>query len=126
MDGRPPPPSAAAAETGGALAPLRHTVFRWLWLASLASQMGTWAQNVGAVDLMSALAPTAVMLALVQTATTLPGLFLGLPAGALADVIDRRRLLVAASAWMLAVSALLAITTMAHLTSSWWLLGLTF
>src|ERR1700724_2373052 len=72
------------------------------------------------------LAPTAVMLALVQTATTLPGLFLGVPAGALADVIDRRQLLVAASAWMLAVSALLAITTVAHLTSSWWLLRLTF
>jgi MFS family permease len=59
------------------------------------------------------------MLALVQTATTLPGLLLGLPAGALADVIDRRRLLVAASGWMLAVGAILAIATIAHLTSSW-------
>jgi MFS family permease len=116
----------AAPASVGALAPLGRSVFRWLWLASLASQMGTWVQNVGAVDLMSALAPTAVMLALVQTATTLPGLFLGLPAGALADVIDRRRLLVAASGWMLAVSAILAITTIARLTSSWWLLGLTF
>src|SRR6266700_1212794 len=126
MDGRPPPPAAAAAETGGALAPLRHTVFRWLWLASLASQMGTWVQNVGAVDLMTLLAPTPLMLALVQTATTLPGLFLGLPAGALADIVDRRRLLVAAAAWMLLVSLLLAMTTFAHLTSSWWLLALTF
>jgi MFS family permease len=122
-----PPQAPAAPQTSvGALTPLRRTVFRWLWLASLSSQMGTWVQNVGAVDLMSALAPTAVMLALVQTATTLPGLFLGLPAGALADVLDRRRLLATASAWMLAVSALLAITTIAHLTSSWWLLALTF
>src|SRR6266700_1233294 len=125
MDGRPPPPAAAPAATEGALAPLRHTVFRWLWLASLASQMGTWIQNVGAVDLMTLLAPTPLMLALVQTATSLPGLFLGLPAGALADVIDRRRLLVAASGWMLLVAALLAVTTLAHLTSSWWLLALT-
>jgi MFS family permease len=116
-----PPPNGE-----GAFAPLRHTVFRWLWLASLASQMGTWVQNVGAVDLMTVLAPTALMLALVQTATTLPGLFLALPSGALADVLDRRRLLVAASAWMLAVSALLAVTTFAHLTSAGWLLALTF
>jgi MFS family permease len=120
------PPGAAPAGGGGAFAPLRHTVFRWLWLASLASQMGTWIQNVGAVDLMTVLAPTALMLALVQTATTLPGLFLALPSGALADVLDRRRLLVAASVWMLAVGALLAVTTFAHLTSAWWLLALTF
>ncbi|MDQ6899944.1 MAG: MFS transporter [Candidatus Dormibacteraeota bacterium] len=110
----------------GPFGPLRHTVFRWLWFASLASQMGTWIQNVGAVDLMTVLAPTALMLALVQTATTLPGLFLALPSGALADVLDRRRLLVVASVWMLGVSALLAVTTLARITSAWWLLALTF
>jgi MFS family permease len=120
------PSGEAPANSEGAFAPLRHTIFRWLWLASLTSQLGTWIQNVGAVDLMTLLAPTALMLALVQTATTLPGLFLALPSGALADVLDRRRLLVVASAWMLGVSALLAVTTFAHLTSAWWLLALTF
>ncbi|MBJ7596828.1 MFS transporter [Candidatus Nephthysia bennettiae] len=120
------PPGVAPANGEGPFAPLRHTVFRWLCLASLASQMGTWIQNVGAVDLMTVLAPTALMLALVQTATTLPGLFLALPSGALADVLDRRRLLVVASVWMLGVSAHLAVTTVAHLTSAWWLLALTF
>src|SRR5256885_718069 len=75
---RAAPWAAPPANGEGAFAPRRHTVFRWLWLASLASQMGTWIQNVGAVDVMTVLAPTALMLALVQTATTLPGLFLAL------------------------------------------------
>jgi MFS family permease len=110
----------------GSLSPLRHTVFRWIWLASLASQLGTWIQNVGAVDQMTLLAPTALLLALIQTATSLPGLLLALPAGALADMVDRRRLLLAASGWMSGVSALLALITFAHLTSPWLLLAATF
>jgi len=123
-DGRPAP--AAAAGWPASLSPLRHTVFRWIWLASLASQLGTWIQNVGAVDQMTLLAPTALLLALIQTATSLPGLLLALPAGALADIVDRRRLLVAASAWMCLVSALLSLTALVHLTTSWLLLALTF
>lgn len=121
-----------AALGGGArawvasLSPLRHSVFRWIWIASVASQLGTWIQNVGAVDQMTALAPTAFMLALVQTAMSLPGLLFALPAGALADMVDRRRLLVAASGWMCVVSALLALTSVAHLTSPALLLTLTF
>jgi MFS family permease len=108
------------------LSPLRHTVFRWIWLASLASQLGTWIQNVGAVDQMTLLAPTALLLALIQTATSLPGLLLALPAGGLADMVDRRRLLLVASGWMSGVSALLALVTLAHLTSPWLLLAATF
>ncbi|HXM55171.1 MAG TPA: MFS transporter [Candidatus Dormibacteraeota bacterium] len=123
-------PAAPAAASGrrwlDALDPLRDTVFRWLWLASLAAQLGTWIQNVGAVDLMTTLAPTALLLALVQTATSLPGLALALPAGALADIVDRRRLLLAASAWMCGVSALLTVTAFAHLATWWSLLALTF
>ncbi|TMC11861.1 MAG: MFS transporter, partial [Chloroflexi bacterium] len=108
------------------LSPLRHPVFRWIWIASVASQLGTWIQNVGAVDQMTALAPTAFMLAVVQTAMSLPGLLFALPAGALADMVDRRRLLVAASGWMCVVSALLALTSVAHLMSPALLLALTF
>jgi MFS family permease len=116
----------AQASRLGSLAPLRHTVFRWIWLASLASQLGTWIQNVGAVDQMTLLAPTALLLALIQTATSLPGLLLALPAGALADMVDRRRLLLAASGWMSGASALLALLTFAHVTSAWLLLAATF
>jgi MFS family permease len=108
------------------LTPLRHTVFRWIWLASLASQLGTWMQNVGAVDQMTLLAPTALLLALVQTAMSLPGLLFALPAGALTDIVDRRRLLVAASGWTCAASILLGLAAVAHVTTPWLLLALTF
>ena len=88
-----------------AFAPLRRPVFRALWLASLASNLGTWLQNVGAGWLMTGLTPSPLMAALVQAATTLPFFLLALPAGALADVIDRRRLLLVAQGWMLAAAA---------------------
>jgi MFS family permease len=72
-----------------AYAPLRHPVFRALWIASLATNLGTWLQNVAAGWLMTGLTPSPLMAALVQAATTLPVFLLALPAGALADVIDR-------------------------------------
>src|SRR5260370_3289412 len=74
-----------------AYAPLRQPVFRALWIASLATNLGTWLQNVGAGWLMTGMTPSPLMAALVQAATTLPVFLLALPAGALADVIDRRR-----------------------------------
>src|SRR4051794_27587349 len=93
-----------AAEPGGSaggvppstFAPLARTLFRWLWIASFVSNVGTWIQNVAAAWLMTSLSTSALMVALVQAATTLPMLVLALPAGALADIVDRRRLLVTA------------------------------
>jgi MFS family permease len=123
---RPAAPPRERVAWLSSLGPLRRTVFRWLWLGSVASQLGTWVHNVGAVDQMTLLAPTALLLALIQTATSLPGLMLALPAGALADIVDRRRLLLLASAWMCGVSALLSVATFAHLVSSGLLLALTF
>ena len=90
-----------------AYAPLRQPVFRALWIASLVSNLGTWVQNVGAGWLMTGLTPSPLMAALVQAATTLPVFLLALPAGALADVIDRRRLLLVVQGWMLAAAAAL-------------------
>jgi len=83
-------------------------------------------QNVGAAWLMTSLAPTALQVALVQTATSVPVFLLGMPAGALADLFDRRKLLLVTQAWMLAAAAILGVTTMAHLTGPWMLLWLTF
>jgi MFS family permease len=60
-------------------------------MAAVASNIGTWMQNVGAVRLMTSLAPSPVMVALMQTATSLPFFLLALPAGALADIVDRQR-----------------------------------
>jgi MFS family permease len=82
-------------------------VFRALWIAGLVSNLGTWMQNVGAAWLMTSLAPTPLFVALVQAASSLPLFLFALPAGALADVVDRRRLLIASLVWLaLATGAL--------------------
>ena len=74
-------------------APLANSVFRALWIASLASHIGTWMQNVGAGWLMTELNSSPLYVALIQTATSLPVFLIGIPAGAAADLFDRRRLL---------------------------------
>ena len=107
-------------------APLRREMFRWLWIASLASNFGTWMQNVGATWLMTELSASALMIALVQAATNLPVFLLAVPSGALADIVDRRRLLLVAQGWMLLVAAALAAATYAGLMTPWLLLALTF
>jgi MFS family permease len=109
-----------------AWAPLRHKWFRLLWMAQLASSMGGWMQTVAAQWLMLTLTSAALPVALVQTALSLPVVLVGLPAGALGDVMDRRRLLIAAQAVMLAAAAGLAAFTFAGLISPWLLLMFTF
>src|SRR6201987_5947285 len=91
---------------GGAWAPLSHRLFRALWIASLVSNVGTWMQNVGAAWAMTSLSPSPLMVALVQSATSLPVFVVGLPAGAVADIVDRRRLLLVTQAWMLVAARL--------------------
>jgi MFS family permease len=106
--------------------PLREETFRELWSASLVSNIGTWMQNVGGVWLMTTLTTEALPVALMQTATTLPALILGLPAGSLADRVDRRKLLLVCQTWMLLCAGVLAVLTFAQVISPWLLLGLTF
>ena len=105
---------------------LRHPVFRALWIASVASNLGTWLQGVGAAWLMTSLAASTTMVALVQAVTSLPMFLLSLPAGALADVMDRRRLLLFTQSWMLASAAALGLLTLAGLTTPGLLLLFTF
>lgn len=81
---------------------LRRSAFRALWLAQFASNIGTWAQTVGAQWLMGDLGGTALQVALVQTATTLPVFLLVVPSGALGDILDRRHVLITGQALMLA------------------------
>lgn len=107
-------------------APLRIPFFRMLWIASFVSNIGTWMQNVGAVGLMTELTPSPVLVALLQTASALPVFLLSLPAGALADLVDRKRMLLLTQTWMALVALLLAAVTLLGLTSSWLLLLLTF
>lgn len=114
-DGRPP-----------VWAPLAHRLFLALWVAQLVSNVGTWMQNVAAVWLMGTLGGSAFLVALVQTATSLPVFLVGVPAGALADIVDRRRLLLGTQALMLAAAAALAALSWAGATTPSVLLLLTF
>jgi MFS family permease len=97
-----------------------------VWSASLVSNIGTWMQNTAAAWFMTSLSASPVMVAVMPTATSLPFFLFTLPAGALADIVDRRRLLLVAQLWMLAAAALLGWLTLAGLVSDWTLLGLTF
>jgi MFS family permease len=105
--------AAGAVGSGGALAPLRHRVFAVLWTATVLGNVGTWMRDVGSGWLMTSLAPSPVMVALVQAVGTLPAFVLALPAGALADLLDRRWLLIAVQAFLgLVAPALAALTYM--------------
>ncbi|MDY7091468.1 MAG: MFS transporter [Acidobacteriota bacterium] len=80
--------------------PLRVPVFRSLWLAALASNVGTWVHEVGAAWTMTNLTTSTTLIALVQASAMLPMFLFALPAGVLADLLDRRRVLLLAQAWM--------------------------
>ena len=95
-----------------ALAPLRHPIFRMLWIANVVTSVGTWFQNTGAGWLMTTLSPDPLTVSLVQAATILPMCLLALPAGALADIVDKRRFLIGTQIWMMACAALLALLTL--------------
>ena len=107
-------------------APLRSPVYRALWIAQLVSNLGTWMQTVGAQWMLVGDPRAAVLVPLVQTATTLPVMLLALPSGVLADLVDRRRLLIATQGAMAAGVGLLATLTGAGLTTPAVLLTLLF
>ena len=109
-----------------AWAPLGIRVYRLLWLAVLASNMGTWMQVVGAQWLLVGLPNAATLVALVQTADSLPDLLLALPAGALADIFDRRRFLIGLQWFQIAVGTALTALTLAGQMTPPLLLGFTF
>lgn len=112
--------------TPAALAPLRHRVFRALWAANVVTALGTWMQNTGAGWLMTSLSPDPLSVSLVQAATIIPTVLLALPAGALADMLDRRHFLIATQLWTTAAAAALTLLTMAGHIDATGLIVLTF
>src|SRR5213076_1967680 len=87
-----------------AWSPLQNGLFRSLWIATIVSNVGTWMQDVGAGWLMTSLSSSPSMVALVEAADSIPMMLLALPAGALADIIDRRRILIASQIYMMLVA----------------------
>jgi MFS family permease len=115
----------ATAPASSLWSPLRNPVFRWLWLATLASNIGSWMHDAGAGWLITSLTDSAVVVALMQTATSLPAFFILLPSGALSDIFDRRLYLMAANIGMAIVAITIAVLTLTGLITAWSLLTLT-
>lgn len=108
------------------LAPLRQGVFRMLWLAWLMANVCMWMNDVAAAWLMTSLSSSPLWVALVQTAATLPVFLLGLPSGALADNVDRRRYFLITQLWIAGVGAVLSLVVFFGAISPGLLLALTF
>ena len=107
-------------------APLGESLFRSLWIASVVSYTGTWMHNVGAGWLMTQMTTDPLMVGLVQAAGALPVFLVILPAGALADMVDRRKFLLVTQGWMVLASATLGILTLTSCVGPWVLILFTF
>jgi MFS family permease len=122
----PPPPTALVDRLPPTLKPLVEPVFRMLWLAWLAANMTMWMNDVAAAWLMTQLTDSVVMVALVSAASTAPVFLLGLPSGALADIVDRRRWFASTQLWVACVAVLLALLSLSGGLNASLLLALTF
>src|SRR5579862_52560 len=100
-------------QTSGLLHPLRTPVFRNLIVADVVSDIGTFMQSVGAAWLMVSLNAGPMYVALTQTASALPFFILALPAGAIGDIVDRRKVILFTEIWMVVVAVALAVMTIA-------------
>ncbi|GGJ95777.1 MFS transporter [Luteimonas terricola] len=120
----PTPPDPAPRPS--ALSAMRYPIFRRVWFASASSNFGGMIQSVGAAWLMTSIAQSADMVALVQASVALPVMLFSLVAGAMADNFDRRRMMLGAQLFMLLVSVVLALCAWAGLITPWLLLLFTF
>jgi len=106
--------------------PLRLPLFRRVFIADLVSDIGAFMQSVGAAWLMLSLHAEPTMVALPQTASSLPFFVFALPAGALGDIVDRCKLILCCELWMLGVAIVISVATITGFVSPWLLLALTF
>jgi MFS family permease len=122
----PPPTPAPDSAPSAPRSPFSYQAFTVLWIATVLSNIGTWMHDVGAGWLMTGMSPSPVWVALVQTATTLPVFLLALPAGALADIADRRKNLLFVQLVLGIVAATLGIVVYLGATTPLLLLCFTF
>src|SRR5215470_16228968 len=115
-----------ASTTASAWRPLRGKTFRDLLIANVFSDVGAFMQSVGAAWLMVSLHAGPLYVALTQTASALPFFLFALPAGAIGDIVDRRRLILYTETWMFAVALTVAVLALTGSISPLLLLILTF
>ena len=125
-DESPIPPMRVAPARIGPFTPLKLPVFRMLWSTWLLANICMWMNDVAAAWMMTTLTITPLWVALVQSASTLPVFLLGLPSGALADILDRRRWLMATQFWLAGVAIVLCAAVAMDLMTAPLLLALTF
>jgi MFS family permease len=101
-------------------------MFRALWLAILVGNIGTWVHDTAAAWVMAEMTGSPLMVAAVQSATTIPVVLFAIVAGTLADIVDRRRYLLLAQGWMFAVATALALCAQQGMLGPGLLLALTF
>lgn len=109
----PVPEVPPAPPLHAGMGPLHEPLFRTLWIAAVISYTGTWMQNVGAAWLMTSLTMSPLMVGLVQAAGSIAVFLVVLPAGAIADMVDRRKLLLFTQTWMVVAAAALSALTLA-------------
>ncbi|RQP26805.1 MFS transporter [Piscinibacter terrae] len=130
MSATPPEPQPLApvppVATVSAWTPLINPVFRMLWGVWVAANVCMWMNDVAAAWLMTSLSPSPIMVALVQSASTLPVFLLGVPSGALADILDRRHYFMITQVWVAAVAIVICLVVSADGISAPLLLALTF
>src|SRR5262249_41696989 len=90
------PGNTAADAPSSAWSPFRHAPFTVLWISTVVANVGSWMYNAASGWLMTSLDPEPLVVSLVQVATTLPMFLFAIPAGALADIVDKRKLLIIA------------------------------
>lgn len=116
----------AKAAQASPFAPFAHPMFALLWTAALVSNVGTWMHDVAAGWLMTSLSPSPLVVSLVQASTTAAMALFALPAGAAADLFDRKRLLITLNLVRLVLAFTLAGLTLTGLVDPWSLLAITF
>src|SRR5260221_1596930 len=109
-----------------ALSPLREPLFRSLWIAAVISYTGSWMQTLATGWLMTSLTSSPMWVSLVQVAVSLPVLLIALPAGALADIVDRRKFLLFTQGSMVAAASVLGVMTLTRTVTPQVLLVFTF